>query len=638
MNRRGIGVTLLLLFLAVNGARAENDLEDLVLLTQDPGINGALQKIGKVPLSTNTIGYDPCDDPTPDPARKTGCVANDKVEHVVYIILENHTFDNYYAHINKGKTRVKMPDVATEENDVPQPLSPDSSGNARAAGDYRFPTTRFHLTEYCGWSDLGHSWGAIHHQVHQNKLDGYLTGNSTNAPAMGHFEYEDLAYYYELVSRFAIADRFFTSAATQSWPNHYYTVSGTSQGYINNDIPVVQDDASRLAPKVEGSTATLGETGHTWRAIFDSLEEGGISWKIYMTNIAIPMAFSNFKKWAATGHVAPIAQYYEDLAAGTLPQVAYLAPGINVSDEHPSSGNHQRGQLQVSTLVNSLMASTAWRKSVMFITYDDSGGWYDHVPSPRAYQPNDHCDESLWKNDNNCVNGTWVPGSKAGHASALASDDLAGDSFDLLGARLPFTLLSPWLKTATDSGGNRIGYVSHRVYETATILSFIEWRFGLPSLNNRTRAYKDGWRNPGCDWDLAKLATDSASGAPEEIRALAWSAGLNDPFRTVRCEPCSSVAEQAKDQRNYCAEPAPNAGEGNRAKGLNGQPIQLAIAENRYLDPLLDPFDFARAKPGLLDGAKIAAELPPLSETDLEEVAGCPATGDMRSPLAPAEH
>jgi phospholipase C len=360
-------------------ALADNDLEDLPLLTADPGINDAVRNIGKVPLSTNLVGYDPCNDPVADAARTTGCVADGKIEHVVYIILENHTFDNYYGRLNEGETRVPGVDVAAPENDVPQV----DDGQTRP-----FPSTRFHLTQYCGFDDPHHGWDSIHGQVNGNRLDGYVTNNG-DAPAMGQFAKQDLAYYYNLAGHSAVADRFFASTATQSWPNHYYTVSATSGGYVNNDLPVIEDDTSRLQPAVDPETGEvkLPETGHVWRTIFDSLEEGGVSWKIYMTNIAIPMAFSNFKKWVATGHVTTIADYYRDVAAGTLPQVAYLAPGVSVSDEHPSTGNHQRGMLQTSSLVAALMASPVWGTSVFFVTYDDSGGWYDHVPPPRAYQP-----------------------------------------------------------------------------------------------------------------------------------------------------------------------------------------------------------------------------------------------------------
>lgn len=624
-------------------AFAENDLEDLALLANDPGISAALHQVGKVPLSSNTIGYDPCDDPVADGARKTGCAANGKIEHVIYIVLENHTFDNYFGNINASAPRVDPSvDVAKPgTNEIPQ--SVDSR-------TYRFPKQLFHLTEYCGWSDLGHGWDDIHTALDQNKLDGFLLASSTDAPVMGQFHKEDLAYYYELAKRFAVGDRFFTSAPTQSWPNHYYTVAATSGGYINNDLPIIQDDTSRLQPGIdpEKGTVKLPETGHVWRTIFDSLEEGGISWKIYMTNIAIPMAFSNFKKWAATGHVTTIAQYYADLAAGTLPQVVYLAPGINVSDEHPSSGNHQRGQLQVSTLVNSLLASTSWATSAMFILYDDSGGWYDHVPAPRAYQPNDRCEEhaasgraevcaatkpeDLTDGTCNCLNGTWVPASKAGYADPLTLearfsdlDDPSGDNFDLLGARIPFTIVSPWVKSAPDSA---VGYVTHHVYETVAVLSFIEWRFGLPSLNARTRAYKDGWRNPGCDWKVDKLREEAAKAdASEETRALAWSAALFDPFRTVRCEPCPEATDA------FCAPANPGKDSEKRA------PITLALAENRYLDPLLEPFEFGKARVSLLDGVAIAAGLPPLSETDLEELAACPTIGgkELRSPLSPSK-
>ena len=638
MDLRGTFSLLLAAALFAVPARAQNDMEDLPLLTQDPLMNDAIRSIGKVPLSTNTVGYDPCDDPVADAARKTGCAANGKIEHVVYIVLENRTFDNYYGKLNEGEERVPGIDAAAQENDVPQVFD----ATART-----YPSTRFHLTEYCGFDDPAHGWGAIHRQVNGNKLDGYVQNNGADAPVMGQFEKQDLAYYYNLAKHSAVADRFFASVATSSWPNHYYTVSGTSGGYVNNDLPVIDDDQTRLQPSVDPETGEvkLPETGHVWRTIFDSLEEGGVSWKIYMTNIAIPMAFSNFKKWVATGHVTTIAEYYKDVASGTLPQVAYLAPGVSVSDEHPGTGNHQRGMLQTSTLISALMASPVWGSSVFFVTYDDSGGWYDHVPPPRAYQPNDRCDLSPRADvcanaldaECNCLNGTWLPAAKAGYTPPMPVAERAGDSFDQLAARIPFMIISPWVKNG--AGGK--GYATHKVYENATTLSFIEWRFGLSSLNDRTAAYKEGWRNPGCDWDAAKL--DAAAAVPDteealrpRYRALAWSANLFDPFRTVRCEPCP-----ASDP--FCAAPNPALNEGLRARvhdlttddPTDTKPMTLAFPENRYLDPLLDPFDFSQPAPGLLDGAQLAATLNPAEDLNDGEAVNCPASSEPRLAVVP---
>jgi phospholipase C len=594
---------------AVRPARATDD-EGLALMMQDEEVAEAFDRIGKMPLSTNVLGYDPCDDPAADRSRLSGCVANAKVEHVLYVVQENHSFDNYFGNLNRDAARVPGADVSGVHNAVPQRLKP-----GLAEKDYRFPVRPFHLDEYCGWSDVAHVWPAIHNEVNGGKLDGYVAASSTNSPAMGQFDSGDLDYYYALAQTFAVSDRHFASAATQSSPNHFYTMSGTSGGWMNND------GAPRRSPSVDPETGRSdpGATGLEWRSIFDSVEDGGISWKIYMSSIANPMAFSNFKKWVATGHVVPVEQYYRDLVQGTLPQVAYLATQPAVGDEHPGTGNQQKGELQVATMVYALLASSAWPTSVLFVTYDDSGGWYDHVPPPRAYQPRDFCTGHALATAQNCVNDTWVPGSKAGTAAPLPADGRFGDHYDLLGARLPFTIVSPWVKR----GPNGLGYAVHRSSENATILSFIEWRFGLPSLNDRTRAYKDGWRNPGCDWDVQKLRTAAAAkNAPAEIRGLAWSAALADPFRTVRCEPCP-----ASDP--YCASPAPSRDADRRAKvyDSHGQlmPLTLAVRENRYLDPLLAPFDFTRAESTLLDGVAIAAALPPLANVDVEEAGRCPA-------------
>jgi phospholipase C len=150
----------------------------------------------------------------------------------------------------------------------------------------------------------------------------------------------------------------------------------------------------------------------------------------------------------------PISQYYVDAAAGTLPQVAFVDPifigtSNTENDEHPTA-NIQVGEDYVSQVVGALLASPQWTSSALLLTYDEHGGFYDHVRPKRA-----------------CVPDAIPP--------FLAPGDAAG-AFDNYGIRVPFVAVSPYA---------RAHYVSHRVYDHTSILRFIETRFDLPALTAR---------------------------------------------------------------------------------------------------------------------------------------------------------
>jgi len=159
------------------------------------------------------------------------------------------------------------------------------------------------------------------------------------------------------------------------------------------------------------------------------------------------------KNQSAT-HVYPISQYFTDLANNNLPEVSFVDPMLlstptMENDEHPPS-NVQVGQKFVADIVNGLMSSSSWNSSALFFTYDEHGGFYDHVPPPAAPVPDNIAPRLL-------------PGDTPG-------------AFDMYGVRVPAAVISPFSKAH---------FVSHTVYDHTSILRFIEYRFGLAPLTNR---------------------------------------------------------------------------------------------------------------------------------------------------------
>jgi len=162
--------------------------------------------------------------------------------------------------------------------------------------------------------------------------------------------------------------------------------------------------------------------------------------------------------------IAPISQYFTDLKNGTLPQVVFLEPASNAGlDEHPSDSdkfpiNVQLGARYVSTLINALMTSSSWSSSAFILTFDESGGLYDHVAPPATVSPDGIKPKDL------------LPGDFCTTATGPTCD------FVYTGYRIPLIVVSPFAKK---------NYVSHTPADLTAILKLIELRFGVPSLTAR---------------------------------------------------------------------------------------------------------------------------------------------------------
>jgi phospholipase C len=347
------------------------------------------------------------------------------IDHIVVLMQENRSFDHYLGQLHwEGQ-----PKAEGEPRNASNPNPLDPGGR---------PIKAFHQTKYCEVADLDHSWNGSHREWNEGKMDGFTAANAipqdpTGSRTMGWYDRRDLPFYYALYRTFATSDRYFSSLLSQTFPNRFYLLAGTSFGHIRNDFPPPD--------------------GFTQPTIFNLLDNAGITWKIYYSQIAFAFEFKYVRDHAAE-HVFPIEQYYADAAAGDLPQVSFvdpifLAPADVENDEHPPS-NLQVGERFVSDVVDALFESPNWSSSALFLTYDEHGGYFDHVAPPPAPVP-DAIPPMLEPGD--------VPGA-----------------FDRYGFRVPVGVVSPY---------SRPHSVSHVVNDHTSILKFIETRFGLPPLTNR---------------------------------------------------------------------------------------------------------------------------------------------------------
>ncbi|HTP56464.1 MAG TPA: alkaline phosphatase family protein [Thermoplasmata archaeon] len=318
------------------------------------------------------------------------------ISHIVVVLQENHTFDNYFGTYPGADGIAGTP--------IRLPTSP---GGLPSVAPSHSPV----LTP----ADLTHSWAAAHEDYDGGKMDGFVYGEGS-AGSLVYFERGDLPRYWAVADRHVLCDRYFTSAMTESAPNHLYLVAGTSGGIRDDAVP-----------------ATL-----SFPPIFAQLDSRGISWKVYgFTSWYERFAYVQETPGAKTRFATGTA-FATDLAGGELPDVAWIigAPG---GDEHPPA-NVQAGQNSVADdILNPLGRSPYWSTSAVFITWDDYGGFYDHVPPPQV------------------------------------------DAFGY-GFRVPCLVVSPYARS---------GYLDHTVNDHTSILKFIEERHGLSPLTARDAAAND---------------------------------------------------------------------------------------------------------------------------------------------------
>jgi phospholipase C len=495
-----------------------------------------------------------------EPARGDRGRGIHKVKHVIVVMLENHSFDNYFGALPYAPgTPYHAPgggagcpaddnhcvDGLTCEVDAAGALA-CSNANVDAAGN---PIVAFHNPSRCTIPDPEHGWVATHRQANfaqpndtltSTPLDGFVLVNDeiiadeAGTPAdetMSFYAQDDLPFYYELAQRFAISDRFFSSMLGPTFPNRAYLLAGTSFGHLTTDDQF---------PPPEGYKPING-------TIFDLLDRNNVSWANYFTDVPAGASFRPFGVVTDPGF-QPLPVFLAQAAgvpgAGALPAVSFVDPGFGLlgtasqSDEHPPT-DIQRGQAFVSAVINAVRNGPFWEDSVIFVVYDEHGGYYDHVSPPAAVAPDDI-------QPGQCADLSNPPASLAPGGGAQCSANLPGTQssveiaielcpalaadptgpfpagcarFDQLGLRVPFLAVSPFARPA---------YVSHLDADLTSILAFIETVFlrkpvdGRRHLTERDRnAHNlldlfDFTRSPSLDTPvgLAGLPVDDCTPAP----------------------------------------------------------------------------------------------------------------------------
>ncbi len=420
----------------------------------------------------------------------TGNVQN--INHIIFMAQENRGFDHYFGSMRQYWAANQIPDQSfdglAQFNPTtgfsplqgPAPTNPGCDPAFPAPSDCTFDSnspsvSSFHMISMCvenpspSWNEGHVDWNLGNPLSSTSALNGFVWAAGHDARnqqppftdvdgvrAMGYYDGSDLPYYYFLATNFATSDRWFSPTMSRTQPNRMYMLAATSAGHVY--------------PPTQGALNN--------QTIFDLLQSAGVSWKVYVTDLQYanpPINDSALTYFAAAAkypqNMVPISQYFADLQNNALPSVALIEPGFDSGlDEHPGlddgqpGGSVQVGAQYVSTIVNALMQSSSWQDSAFILTYDEGGGFQDHVPPQPAVSPDGIKPSDLLPGDI-CTSGT-------------------GPTCDFVytGYRVPLIVISPF---------TRKNYVSHTVADYTAWLKFVETRFNLPNLTNRDAAQMD---------------------------------------------------------------------------------------------------------------------------------------------------
>jgi phospholipase C len=350
----------------------------------------------------------------PNPTLAEGTDTIPKIEHIVIMMMENHSFDGRFGMLGRGDG------FKLDASGKPLDANPLPDGRLLRS---------FHMPSTCQLNaHPGQNWVASHTSYDNGKNDGFV--RASGPVAMGYWERDDIPFYYGLASTFPLCDRYFCSALAQTYPNRRFLIAGTASGVVTT------------------SASNLGKFAPANGTILDQLHAHDISWRDYYTDLpGVAVILKNATTYSK--NLSPIDQFYTDAKAGTLPAVSFVDPNFDQqSEENPQ--NIAEGENFAAKVVNALFDSPNWKNSVLIYTYDEHGGYYDHVPPPPAIKPD------------NIPPGADAVGIKG--------------AYDRYGFRVPTVIVSPFAKR---------DYVSHTVHDHTSIMKLIETKWNLPALTYR---------------------------------------------------------------------------------------------------------------------------------------------------------
>jgi phospholipase C len=453
-----------------------------------------------------------------------------KTKHIIVIMQENHSFDNYFGALayvpggpyhSPGKADGYDRDGGCARGD--HRCVDGLSCSVNLAGHFTCRNSNrdddgstvfaFHDSRRCVVPDLDHGWANTHREANFNRpndtlfqalMNGFVrindlteqvdngTENATEDQTMAFYNQEEIPFYYDLAQKFAVNDRYFSSVLGPTFPNRSYLLAATSFGHLTT--------SDSFPPPGSGGYKPITGT------IFDLMEKQSVTWADYFEDAPQGGSFRPFPS-PIDPHFFPLTVLLGQLAGKPglppLAQVSFVDPNFgllgikNENDEHPPT-DIQRGQAFVSQVINAVRNSPFWNDSIIILTYDEHGGFFDHVAPPRARQgqaPNPDGISPGQCADLSNPPLSLQPGQGAECSTNLLSrtDNSVKDAadlcprfaldptgpfptecanFDQYGVRVPFLAISPFSKSS---------YVSHTAGDHTSILALIETVFMTPA-------------------------------------------------------------------------------------------------------------------------------------------------------------
>ena len=336
------------------------------------------------------------------------------IDHVVFVMMENRSFDHLFGSLTleEGRTDVDgltaaMQNTSSQGVHTVYPLSSD----------------------WC-LEDPPHGWSSTHRQFAEGANTGFASeyhsrhGDTVDAGlVMGYINRAALPVSYALADAYTLCDQWYCALLGPTWPNRLYAHTGESDGAKGNDLP----DGGQF----------------TQRSLWNQLDDAGVSWNYFYSDLPFIGIMAGTGGWVQAGKVTGINAFYQACENGTLPSVCWVDPGFGFNDDHPPH-HPLLGQMFLATVHNALAASPQWARTLLIITYDEHGGFYDHVAPP------------------------------------VAADDR--EDFRQYGFRVPALICGPWA---------RAGFVDHTLYSHCSWLSQVQAMHGLDPLTARNAAAAD---------------------------------------------------------------------------------------------------------------------------------------------------
>jgi len=397
-----IFIGLVLLALTMSGMAASGPLEAQVVATNTP----APGTITPSPVTSSTPG-------TVDP-----------IQHIVIMVKENRSFDNYFG------------------------TFPGAAGATRGQTSSGQTVPLLHTPDHT-LLDINHAGDAARVAVNDGKMNGFdqLQGAIQDGQdiALSQLHESDIPNYWAYARTFTLDDHFFSTINGPSFPNHLVTVAGSSHN--TDDNPILNTyhswgcDAGQYT-KVDTVDLQTGEHYYSKpcfdiQTLPDEFQKAGVSWKYYA-----PGQYQSGYIWSALSSIKHIrysplwqsnvpdtSQFIKDIKAGTLPQVSWVVMNEGESEHPPHSSC--AGENWTVRQLNALMQSPLWASTAVFLTWDDFGGFYDHLAPPKL--------------------------------NAIA-----------YGPRVPTLVISPYA---------RQHFIDHQTYDFASILRYVEDKYHLPQLS-----------------------------------------------------------------------------------------------------------------------------------------------------------